>query len=111
MANRRDKFLTKAMGKIWHEINYIGCSCGEELDSRKYTHEIADFYKMHSNTNLSTWAGFGELWEWAQKQEWFSLFLDTFFFIDSTNGLNALVHHIHPNRFADAIYDFLNEVQ
>jgi len=68
MNTERDKFLTEAMGWPWHEVvsidNFkVTCSCG-----------MSGYMNPCDNLNFSTWDGFGKLWTWAQKQEWFDLF-------------------------------------
>ena len=96
----RETFLCEAMGICWHENFPVCDKCGEEYD-------VVDFH--NSLPDFSTWEGFGKLFEWATQQDWFSVFLDNFFFIDATNGLTALIHHIHPDRFADAVYEFIGK--
>lgn len=105
----RDKFLTEAMGECWHgwrepKPKYIGdarwpCTCGEN-------HGDIDF-----NNDFSTWEGFGKLWEWVQKQEWWILFVDDNqtdeHGLETINGY--LRRLINPDRFADAVYKFLKE--
>ena len=98
----RDKFLTEAMGECWHEQHikndkHIWCICGEEFtrgcDLREH---IA--WRVE---NFSTWEGFGKLWEWAPKQEWWQ---DWF-----GNNYIRIWYFIDPDRFADAVYEFLKE--
>jgi hypothetical protein len=57
--------------------------------------------------DFSTWTNFGKLWEWAQGQEWWSWFVHEYIF-DSMEGFQDL-SLIHPDRFADALYQFLKE--
>lgn len=93
MNTKRDKFLTEAM----------------EEEFSQYTHEI------YKENNLSTWEGFGKLWEWAQKQEWWKEFCfspigDGYHCYIVSKGLDKFAigcAYIHPDRFADAVYQFL----
>ena len=62
--------------------------------------------------DFSTWQGFGKLWEWAIKQEWWQSFGDTVVYADHVDfdvTICNLEHFIHPDRFADAVYAFLKE--
>ena len=62
--SERDKFLTECMGECWHMYN-----------SRKGLVNCIHCQKeMPLNNDFSTWDGFGKLWEWTRKQEWFSTF-------------------------------------
>ena len=123
MNIERDKFLTETMGECWHEWAedcHDACSaytrwtctkCGEtdshaDIDVRVY--EV----KPYQN-NFYTWEGFGGLWEWSQKQKWWVNFvikvdsgdLQGNFCID--DYFPALL--IHPDHFADAVYEYLKE--
>lgn len=87
----RDKFLTEAMGGRW-----CGGIDGCDID-------------------FSTWEDFGELWEWAQEQEWWADVVRWDFYTDEegiTHGANFIQEGlIHPNHFADAIYEYLKGVE
>jgi predicted glycosyl hydrolase (DUF1957 family) len=84
MNTKRDKFLTEAMG---------------------------DYYQLfqfpNQNTNFSTWKGFGKLWNWAQKQNWWGVGLMGMEVYDGM--IKIPIHFIHPDRFADAVYTYLKE--
>lgn len=106
-----DKFLTEAMGKCWHEVKQWSevkdhratsaiCSCGKFLQGNG---EL----KLHiikNNIPFLTWKGFGALWEWAIGQEWWDKFLDWY---DTQSYSHFTL--INPERFAKAIYNYLNE--
>jgi hypothetical protein len=103
--SERDKFLTEAMGECWHEWipsnDFDGMACKFCED---YEHESG------KRNNFSTWEGFGKLWNWAQKQEWWGKFEDLIFYgkADPCGGwFDTLL--IHPDRFADAIFSYLKE--
>lgn len=51
------------------------------------------------------WSGFGTIWEWAVKQEWWTIFVDKYFGYKE----EFKSYLINPNIFADAIYKFLKE--
>ena len=56
----------------------------------------------------STWQGFGELWEWAIKQEWWL----SFGYRHGDVSLGQAIfsqYYINPDRFADAVYEYLRE--
>jgi len=96
MNTERDKFLTLAIGECWHSLNeYARCSgCGRQFTIVRRGH--------HVNNNFSTPDGFFKLWDWAKKQEWWSVFEGrvTVFF----GGMAAV---ISQDRFASAVYEFL----
>ena len=97
--NKRDKFLTEAMGECWHQvadpIYSLHClSCGE----------------LAINIDFSTWEGFGKLWEWSQEQDWWpdALMGPLFGWVDIDEETIAC-SVIHPDLFANAIYEYLKE--
>ena len=53
------------------------------------------------NPDFSTWKGFGILWEWAIKQEWFKKLF--------CYGLLIQTEFINPDEFSDTIYEFLKQ--
>ena len=61
--------------------------------------------------DFSTWEGFGKLWEWAKKQEWWLKFGEGLsnkqLCSEISRGLQIDESIINPDRFADALYDFL----
>ena len=83
--NNKDvnKFLTEQLGECWlSNMNYLE----------------NDFF---------TWTGFGLLWEWATKQEWWNHFMN-----DQSGKMvcfEVSYHLINPTNFANAIYEFLKE--
>ena len=123
--SERDKFLTEAMGELWHEwviesatlrnkhpitgaLEYWGhgyeCHCGFRRVNRVNWHigDKADLSHKCININFSDWSGFGKLREWAQGQEWF----EDFGGYDYAELWRTMVN---PDRFADAIFKFLKE--
>lgn len=58
------------------------------------------------------WSDFGLLWEWSKKQDWW---VD---FEESTLYSGGATHYggwfdtdfINPDRFADAVYDYLKKI-
>lgn len=84
----RDKFLTEAI---------IGLT-------KEWSHGTDQFRAI----DFSTWEGFGKLWEWALKQEWFKEI--PFNFDDNRYHDDYMlfpVDFIHPDRLADAVYEYL----
>lgn len=96
MSVERDKFLTKAMGECWHDYSYPN-------NCVKCNKQIQDLYFI----DFSTWSGFGKLWEWAQKQEWWKPFVYKVNSIDDVYHISNSI--IDPDRFADTIYSYLKE--
>lgn len=104
----RDKFLTEAIGECWHHE-------GETVADAKH---YVDFYicsKCHKTwkyrVDFSTWKGLGKLWPWAQKQEWWKTFIYEGYTHPSKNvGSEVqMTIFIDPDRFANAVYEFLKE--
>ncbi|HDZ62293.1 MAG TPA: hypothetical protein ENH40_04015, partial [Nitrospirae bacterium] len=59
----RDKFLTEAMELCWHDLAKVGkyqMACFKCGKAKQFA----------LNPDFSTWQGFGQLWEWTIKQEW-----------------------------------------
>jgi len=105
MKSGRDKYLTEAMGGMWLPILNMGMVKGPE-DSESTT------------TRFGSWSGFGKLWTWAQQQEWWGpLWFDVLCEHTDTGAYCQVDEHgyqfdetfVHPDRFADALYAFLQE--
>lgn len=100
MANlERDKFLTEAMGDKWLTKADENPNWPPQFQAR--------------NNNFSTWSGFGKLWEWASKQDWWGEFVKKHGKLDCNCGCNdgsIALHFIKPKgpyNFPDEIYEFL----
>lgn len=117
MNTERNKFLTEAMGECWHEW-YVSREFLDEF-GHGTTQNCSKCWKRKSirteNVKFSTWEGFGKLWEWSQKQEWWKEFCfspkgDGYHCYQVPKGLDKFAigcAYIHPDRFADAVYHFL----
>lgn len=116
----RDEFLTEAMGNCWHEWSQEiqHTCCNASLGYVKCLHCSATTPSLWRETrpSFSGWEAFGQLWEWAQKQEWWTNYLLSphsyceKVHCDCGCGDAAFNNHIiHPDRFADAIYSYLAE--
>lgn len=96
----RDKYLTEAMGWIecdrWTYYNPY---------SVQKTCEHENCYPKQFPCKYDTWQGFGTLWEWAIKQEWWASFN---YEPDLLIGW-VKRKYINPDKFADALYEFLKE--
>ena len=118
MKEERDRFLTEAQGECWHEWGndplYKQC-----VKCRKYL-PSADLEKFRSieltHIDFSTWPGFGVLWEWVIKQDFFPSFYLSTYLLDEKNLktdfmgeiiANIVSDIVNPDRFADAVYKFL----
>lgn len=93
----RDKYLTEAMGFCYHTIEAAetfpryGCSkCGLDVD------DCID-------NDFSMWEDFGRLWEWAIDQEWWDD-LEKEYDLPRRMVPNVI---IHPERFAQTIYEYM----
>ena len=100
--NERDKFLTEAMGECWHEWEGHVSDYKRCMKCHKDGGYPEGFRVRLINNNFSIWEGFGKLWEWAQKQEWWEGYL-----ADAIPKYIA-VCYVNPDRFADAVYEYLS---
>lgn len=110
----RDKFLTESMEECWHkwkDYQDLHPEIDVDIDKNECLrcHEVYYISKEPKNCDFSTWQGFGKLWEWAGEQEWFPYFInEEFFGCYGGVSFNFARNFINPDRFADALYEFLN---
>jgi len=103
----RDQFITEVVLKEcwheWHKEYYRGqmilvCKCGKGYSECKKPH----------NPDFSTWEGFGKLWEFSKKQEWWQKFRLMTIGMDwerfATENISQVF--ISPITFADAVAKF-----
>ena len=93
MNIERDKFLTEAMGECWHEV------LGGQWNCYKCRNENT------LNYDFSTWEGFGKLLEKARDNQGVGI-------IVAQNILAKVIEKSMnniPDRFANAVYEFLKE--
>ena len=117
MTTDRDKFLTEAMGLCWHEEIIWNSTGYGKCPKCQFADEDGFGHIVFAHTDFSTWPGFGLLWEWAQKQEWFWLFCLQQIYTENSDApfekidwdRNISVGLIHPDRFSGAVYAFLKE--
>lgn len=102
-----NKFLTEKMGKCWHE--WKGASSG--MTCIKCGYRVAYHTNPPINFDFFTWEGFGKLWEWDIKQEWWKKFVKkngiSWFWLNAPSTLLIIVDHINPEKFAIATAEFL----
>ncbi len=104
-----NKYLTEAMGECWHE--WIGTD-GDATWHRCIKCYLEKHFYEHESppppVDFFTWEGFGKLWEWASKREWWTAFCVSKYMMCNPFQvrLNKL---IHPTNFANVIYKFLQE--
>ena len=103
----RDKFLTEAMGQCYHDP--LGGMTPLRTHCSKCDTPLPIF-----NPNFSTWQGFGLLWSWVLSQEWYWHFDCHLMYAPSgheftKNDSDGYLHkdYIHPDKFADAVYEYL----
>ena len=117
-SQEKDRYIHERMRWCWHEsplrggsdgygncwVNYSCVHCG-------YKH---NFLKGPLNLDLTTWEGFGKLWEACQTQEWW-LSDDFFASLDDEILLRQrkvdMNIFINPTRFRDAVYNYFQEAE
>jgi len=113
MSEERDRFLTEAKGECWHEHkkpenSFEGWS---QVILQPPCYKCKESYENWDNPDFSTWEGFGKLWTWAIEQEdWFDEFLikSQWFKLDGHKNFVLIhTHFINPDKFANALYKFL----
>jgi hypothetical protein len=109
-----NKFLTKAMGRCWHEpyMHRDG-----RYQERYATSTCANCHKTpYENNDFLTWEGFGKLWEWSVKQEWWIDFIKQSTYLDnSQEEIEADIFHLKlglidfivPSKFSKAVFLYL----
>lgn len=121
----RDKFLTKALGKCWHEwednpVAGIGLRCKNpectyhKLDQSKTGTNIL---LMGLEGSFSTWDGFGRLKAWIDQQPWAPDFWYEFMGLDTVpldNGpypehAMEAAKEMEPEALANYLYQSLKE--
>jgi len=93
MNHIRDKFLTEAMGYVWHE-------CQDNPDG---FHCIECENGLHCTSQFNTWEGVGELWTWFKSQE--QLWVD----FKWNTTIHEMMELIDPDKFPDYVYNLLKE--
>ena len=103
-----NKYLTEAMGECWHDWKNL-----PKIRSAQCVKCTTLFHRAQIN-DFFTWQGFGKLWEWATKQEWWNYFQDmvigdTDVYENDEFTEYVDVNFINPTNFANAIYKYLKE--
>ncbi|MFA5348078.1 MAG: hypothetical protein WC294_08065 [Methanoregula sp.] len=103
----KSKYIFEQLARpneCWHESEYEWDKCDKP------------HYGGWPPPDFSTWSGFGWAWERVIEKPWYPDFIKFATYIDNTEeeieadflmkkmGLN---NFIHPQRFIDALYDFL----
>lgn len=100
--SKRDKYLTEAMGKCWHDWEF------EWIYSTRQSQCIqCDTIEYENNNDFSTWDGFGKLYEWSVEQDWWYEFL--FEWTDEIMPTTIPYKLVYPNPFANSVYEFLRD--
>ena len=107
----KDKFIVEALGHCWHEWveNKGHQSCNEPIMCDKCWNYPGE---GPPNPDLTTWEGFGWLWDEMVKREDWDKFKEStvaegYSGYDNCGLLRET--YINPTRFRDAVYDFLQE--
>lgn len=118
MSNEEiNKYLTEVMGECWHDCRLTGDSIHTVMRvvckkcNTVMAEEGRDLYRTNPNNNFFTWQGFGKLWEWATKQEWWLTQASGKIIFLSLSGSDMHISTtlVTPTNFAKAIYEFLKE--
>ena len=109
-----DRILTEARGLCSHEWNII--------DNKEAHCEICNVYctlkHLHTNPSPTTsWADYGEVIEWAKKQEWFKDFTfrlkvkcqGAWFKLPNNTDKNETEIMTDPEKGSHALAEFINE--
>ncbi len=108
--NERDKFLTEeVLNECWHEW-------GWQHDTPKGHYKCILCHEIEldkNNNDFSTPEGFFKLWNAAKEKDWWVAFWDSDYedsdLIQPWPKTDYMTHYIHPDRFANAVYEFLKE--
>lgn len=103
-------FCEEVFGKCWHDIietritdgdhipiiydGFICIICGEEFEN-----------KFLNPNYFKDWNGFGIIWEWAIRQDWWNAYLERIFWPGKTKiYINTFINY---KTFARDVYRFL----
>ena len=113
MDRNKAVYLMLFPDKCWHETDkgrWNECEVwgwDECIYCKKQNRELP------INPDLTSWAGFGLLWERAQEMEWWQKFINWLWETEGDHSwtTHASPHiieyeHIDPPRFLDALYSF-----
>lgn len=105
----RNKFLMEALGYEQKESAIdLGLGLGSMFSGVWWVKEEC---KRSSITDFSSWAGFGELWEWANEQKWWYTFLNNDLMRLHVGDYSEYEYFdtkmINPDKFATAIHKHL----
>jgi hypothetical protein len=118
MNRDRDQFLTEAMGEVWHVVkegfiegfgDTFKCSCGLENYSARMCRK--------KNKTFSTPDGFFKLWNWFKNHpDYVKMVMDSKLWSGYCSyrcygKMNIPDGFINPDKFADALYNYLKEYQ
>lgn len=97
-----NKFLTEAMGYCsWAHDHTCNSRCTSA--GGKIPHYL----------NLFTWEGFGKLWGWVQKQDWWKTFGQKaycgYYSKSPAYPYQLAYGVVNPDRLATAVYNFLKD--
>jgi len=112
MNIERDKFLTEYFGECWHDHQYRYNVGTDKMFCCIHCNDLRQIPYYRGNPkqerDFSTLKDFGWLWEKCQQQVWWDVWIDSTVSTCFTRA-EALEKYVHPDRFADAVYKFLEE--
>jgi hypothetical protein len=110
----KDRYIVEWFGECWHEMfHYCNPKTGMVHCKKCYKEMFIQFF-FNPNLDLTTWEGFGWLWgkmrTWDERRLW-----DNFisWWNEDTRPPDSYVHVAllklidHPEKFRDAVYEFL----
>ena len=119
---KEQREIYEKLGWCWHETKNNRCTCnGELLDSYALTAlESIEAKERHHNPDLTTWEGFGKLWEEMEARtedtEKYDEKFDGFWFKLQQKSLSIGYDvgviprkEINPTRFMLAVHEWLKE--
>jgi hypothetical protein len=107
---KRDKFLTEAMGECWHDWRDYPAWEGHK-DAPEGELFVCKQCRAHVSSDIgkpftfSTWENFGKLFLWATTQRWWIDFILN----QRDPGVFSFSKIIEPTKFANLIYNFLKD--
>lgn len=120
MNKQRAVFKMLWPDKCWHEYgilyvhgqshiasfnkNEIPEEHMDELEAYKACIHCCKRIEIASIEDLTTWRGFGMMWERAQECEWWEKFIEHMYIVKALAGKEEKI--VHPTRFMEALYDF-----
>lgn len=105
-----NNFLTETIGECAHDWETRWAKPTKCLKCGLEAKEPFDI--LYLTTRFNEWKGFGKLWEWANKQEWWHSQFEHWLICDWKNSKQygmVKSEMVNPENFARAVADFLQK--